>query len=198
MLPRLATLSPLPLVAGMRRRRPRVTRRGRGLVPVLLMTVLAVGCGGGADTGTGGQAAQTTAAAGDVRNNLRGVCPDPVVIQTSWFPQVEHAVAYQLLGKGHRLDTSKKIATGPLVAHGGIDTGVRLQVRAGGPAIGDQQVSAQMYLHKSITLGMLATDETVQNSLRQPTTAVMAPFVNDQRIPPGWGQVIPPGLVCCG
>jgi hypothetical protein len=151
-------------------------RRGRRwLAPMLLISILAAGCGGGSATGTGGQAVRGAAASGDALD-LRGDCPGTVVLQTSWFPQVEHAVAYQSLGAGYTLDPNKKVATGPLVAHGGVNTGVRLQIRAGGPAIGDQQVSAQMYVDKSITLGMLPTDETVQNSLRQPTTAVMAPF----------------------
>ena len=48
--------------------------------------------------------------------------------------------------------------TGPLVAHG-VDTGVRIEIRAGGPAIGSQQVSAQMYADRSITLGMIPLDE---------------------------------------
>jgi hypothetical protein len=113
------------------------------------------------------------------RLNLAGVCPAKVVVQTSWFPQVEHAAVYQLLGAGYTLDLRKKIATGPLVAHGGVDTGVDIEIRAGGPAIGDQLVSARMYTDRSIMLGMLATDETVQNSVRQPTTAVFAPFDTD-------------------
>jgi hypothetical protein len=160
---------------------PRRTRTGRQrrrpLLPLLVAGLLILtACGsGGPASGEGGQSAGRQAAAGDALN-LRDVCPATVVVQTSWFPQVEHAVAYQLLGKGYSLNTNKKIATGPLVAHGGIDTGIKLQIRAGGPAIGNQQVSAQMYVDKAITLGMLATDETVQNSLRQPTTAVMAPF----------------------
>jgi hypothetical protein len=153
---------------------PHLQRRRRLallLVPVLLVLTA---CASGPASGEGGQPARQPAAAGDAFN-LRGVCPDTVVIQTSWFPQVEHPV-YQVLGKGYTPDTRKKTATGPLVAPGGIDTGVKIQIRAGGPAIGNQQVSAQMYVDKSITLGMLATDETVQNSIRQPTTAVMAPF----------------------
>jgi hypothetical protein len=150
-------------------------QRRRRLAPLLVPVLLVLtACASGPASGEGGQPARQPAAAGDAVN-LRGVCPDTVVIQTSWFPQVEHPV-YQVLGKGYTLDTNKKTATGPLVARGGIDTGVKIQIRAGGPAIGNQQVSAQMYVDKSITLGMLATDETVQNSLRQPTLAVMAPF----------------------
>ena len=58
--------------------------------------------------------------------------------------------------------------TAPLVA-GGTDTGVELEIRSGGPAIGFQQVSAQMYADKTITLGLVSTDEAIQNSAQQPT-----------------------------
>lgn len=84
-------------------------------------------------------------------------------------------MAYQLLGKGYTVDAAKKTVTGPLVS-GGVNTGVKLQVRAGGPAIGFQQVSAQMYADRSITLGMVPLDEAIQNSKEQPVTGVMTPY----------------------
>jgi hypothetical protein len=71
------------------------------------------------------------------------------------------------------VDKAKKVVTGPLVA-GGTDTGVKVEIRSGGPAIGFQTVSAQMYLDKKITLGYVSTDEAVQLSKDQPTTAVVA------------------------
>jgi hypothetical protein len=109
------------------------------------------------------------------------VCPDPVVVQSSWFPQAEHGAVYQLLGKGYTVDARHKSVTGPLVASG-VDTGVRLQVRAGGPAIGFQQTSAQMYADRSITLGMLNTDELVQQSTATPVLGVVAPLDLDPQV----------------
>src|SRR5947207_4287987 len=153
----------------------------RHLLPVgvgAALVLVASACGGGTSTGTGGQAAQVAAGAADTAS-LRGVCPSTVVMQTNWFPQVEHASAYQLLGAGYTVNAGKKTVTGELIAHGGVDTGVKAEIRAGGPAIGNQQPSAQMYLDHSITLGMNATDETVQNAVHQPTVAVLAPFEID-------------------
>jgi hypothetical protein len=103
------------------------------------------------------------------------VCPDTVVIQTDWFPESEYGNLYQLLGPGYKIDKAKKRVTGPLVASGQ-DTGVKVEIRTGGPAIGFQQVSAQMYADKSITLGQVSTDEAIQNSKSQPTVAVVAPL----------------------
>jgi hypothetical protein len=64
---------------------------------------------------------------------------------------------------------------GPLVAEG-TDTGVRLEVRSGGPATGFELVSAQLYKDKSITLGQVNTDEAVRFSAKQPTMGVVAPM----------------------
>jgi hypothetical protein len=67
------------------------------------------------------------------------------------------------------------VLSGPLVASGQ-DTGVKVEIRTGGPAIGYQTVSAQMYADKSITLGQVNSDEAIQNSKSQPTLTVMAPL----------------------
>ena len=54
-------------------------------------------------------------------------------------------------------------------------------MRLGGPFIGFQPVSAQMYQDTSITLGYVPTDEAVQLGEKLPTTAVVAPLdINPQ------------------
>jgi hypothetical protein len=110
--------------------------------------------------------------------DLRGVCPDPVVIQTSWFPESTHGGLFQLLGPKPKVDAEKKRITGRLVARGA-DTGVGLEIRAGGPALGYQQVPAQVYLDKTITLGQVASEEAVAYAVEQPTLAVVAPLEID-------------------
>jgi hypothetical protein len=104
------------------------------------------------------------------------VCPDTIVVQEGWQPEAEMGEWYQLLGSGYRLDTGRKRVTGPLVVNGK-DTGVKLEIRSGGPAVGFQPVSALMYLDRSIHIGMMATDEAVEAVGRgQPVTAVAAPL----------------------
>jgi hypothetical protein len=159
---------------------PPPRQRGR-LVPLLVATLLILtACASGPASGEGGQPARQQAAVGDALN-LRGVCPATVVVQSSWFPQAEHGALYQLLGKGYRIDAKHKSVTGPLVASG-VDTGVQLQIRAGGPAIGFQQVSAQLYADRSITLGMLNTDELVGQSATAPMLGVVAPLDLDPQV----------------
>ena len=145
-----------------------------GLAVLAVTALVAAGCGGGGDDGATPQAPAATAASGDAVN-LKGVCPDTVVVQTDWDPESEYGVYYHLLGPNPKIDTKKKLVSGPLVA-GGKDTGVRLEVRTGGPSIGFEPVSSQMYKDTSITLGQVSTDEAIRFSNKQATQAVVAPM----------------------
>ena len=49
-------------------------------------------------------------------------------------------------------------------------------MRLGGPSIGFEPVSSQMYKDTSITLGQVSTDEAIRFSDGQPTQAVVAPM----------------------
>ena len=150
--------------------------RPRKLVPVAagLTLLLAAAACTSSGTDSSDNSAPAPKASGEALS-LKGTCPDTVVIQTDWFTESEYGGVYQLLGPGYTVDTKKKLLRGPLVASGQ-DTGVQVEIRNGGPAIGYQQVSAQMYADKSITLGQVNTDEAVQNSKTQPTLAVVAPL----------------------
>jgi hypothetical protein len=145
-------------------------------------TFLAAALGIAVAAGAAACASSTSAAAPAVnlsktpaRYNLKAAgCPSTIVLQTDWDPEAEHGGQYEMLGPNPAINTSAKEITGELVAHGGIPTGVQLQIRAGGPAIGYQSVTAEMYQDSSITLGYLATDAQVAESKTQPTVAVMA------------------------
>ena len=127
------------------------------MFPRLLAAGLAVltvtACGSGATPA----APPATAAAGP----LAGVCPATVVVQTDWFPEAEYGAYFQMLGENPQFDGETKKVTAPLV-DGGTPTGVQLEIRFGGPAIGFQQVSAQLYADKTITLGLVSTDEAIE------------------------------------
>jgi len=140
------------------------------------VALLASGC----SSASGSDTSQAPAAA-NATLNLKGVCPDPVVVQSSWFPQAEHAAVYQLLGAGYRVDAAHKRVVGPLTV-GGKSTGVRLEVRAGGPAVGNQTAAALMYQDPSITLGMANPDQIIQLSKDQPVVGVVAPLELDPQI----------------
>ncbi len=114
--------------------------------------------------------------------DLSAVCPSPVIIQTDWNPEAEHGGAYILVGDDYTLDSDNFIVTGNLVAHGGADTGVDVEIRTGGPAIGYGQVTAQMYLDTDIHLGLVSTDEAVANFTDLPMVAVLSPLEKNPQI----------------
>jgi len=107
--------------------------------------------------------------------DLAAVCPATIVVQAAWTPEAEHGALYHLLGQTYTIDDGAKKVSGPLVAQGK-DTGVKVEIRAGGPAIGFQNAGAQMYADPSIMLGQVATDDAIGLSAKQPVIAVAAPF----------------------
>jgi hypothetical protein len=125
--------------------------------------------------GTAPVAAQT--AASPYSTPLKGVCPDTVVGQTNWWPEPDHGGLYQLIGPNGTEDITKNTYSGPIGT-----TGVNLEIRAGGPAIGFQTVTAQMYQDDSILLGMLGTDEQIGFSATQPSVAVFASYEKNPQI----------------
>jgi hypothetical protein len=147
---------------------------GRRTLPALvaLLLILATACtsAGGGDTG------QPTAGAGSSDPlDLRGVCPSTIVVQTSWTPIIESwGALYALLGPNPQEDAKRKRVTAPLVAQGK-DTGVKLELRAGGPATGFEKSTATMYSDPSIHFAVPSGfDEILQLSDKQPTIAAVA------------------------
>jgi hypothetical protein len=136
-----------------------------GAIVAAAVALTACAGGGAAEA----PSATSTAAAVD----LSGVCPAKVTIQTDWNPEADHGHLYQLLGPNPSIDANQKSVTGDLYSQGK-PTGVKVEIRSGGPAIGYQTVSSQMYKDKDITLGYVTTDEAVQLSNSLPTTAVFA------------------------
>src|SRR5262245_44718531 len=159
-------------------------RRTMLTLPVAAALVLAAcgSSGGGSSSGTTAASGASGGGSVGVAGSLKGVCPDTVVLQTDWNPESEHGDLYEMVGDGYTVDAGKFRVTGPLVSKGA-DTGVKIQVRSGGPAIGFQQVTAQLYSDPSIMLGFVSTDEAISHSVDFPTHAVVAPFnINPQII----------------
>jgi hypothetical protein len=146
-------------------------RRSLAALVASLLLLAACSSGGGGDTG---QQAAGAAGSSDPLD-LRGVCPSTIVVQTSWDPSIESFGAlYALLGPNPQIDSKKKRVTAPLTAQGK-DTGVKLELRAGGPAIGFEKATTQLYADTDIHLAVpSATDEVIQLSKTQPSLAVLA------------------------
>ena len=103
-------------------------------------------------------------------------CPDPIVIQTDWFPEAEYGATYELFGEGtYVIDKDNRSVSGTL-HDGGTDTGIGLEVRTGGPAIGFTPVASHMYTDSSITLGYANTEGQITRFDSAPLLSVVAPL----------------------
>ncbi|HKE99222.1 MAG TPA: ABC transporter substrate-binding protein [Actinomycetes bacterium] len=160
-----ASPSHLPPAGARARRKPpgpgrpswRPGRRARGAVAAVLVAL--AGCGGHARHG----------------GSLAGACPDPVVVQTDWFPGPEYGALYQLIGARGRVEQGAY--RGPLG-----DSGVRLEIRPGGTALAGDSVAARMYQDPAILLGSVSTDESVRDSGELPTVGVVSPLDRSPRV----------------
>ena len=127
-------------------------------------------------------ASSDTTAGGAAPVDLAAVCPDPLVIQTNWFPEGEHGGLYEMVGEGYTVDTDQQVVRGPLLT-GGQDTGIDIELRAGGSAIGNQPVSVVQYTDDSIHLGHANTEGQLLRYDETPVLAVVAPMeINPQMI----------------
>ncbi|GAA5126444.1 ABC transporter substrate-binding protein [Pseudonocardia adelaidensis] len=148
-----------------------IRRSGPIAATVLAVALVLSACGGGGDESgaAAGPAAPAAEAGGPL--DLTGACPAKVVLQQDWQPEAEHGSMYSLVGPDYQIDTSTKTVTGSLVTQG-VDTGVDVEVRPGGPNVGFQPVPALMYLDDTITLGAVNSDAAIAAFADQPTVAV--------------------------
>jgi hypothetical protein len=103
-------------------------------------------------------------------------CPDPIIIQTDWYPESEYGATYELFGDGiYLIDNENRSVSGTL-HDGEVDTGIGLEVRTGGPAIGFTPVASHMYTDTSITLGYANTEGQITRFDSAPLLSVVAPL----------------------
>jgi hypothetical protein len=112
--------------------------------------------------------------------DLADVCASPVVVQTDWYPQAEHGGVYELLGDDYTVDAQNGSTTGSLVLQG-TDTGVDLEIRAGGPFI-ESPVVTELFLDDAITFGFVGSDVALSRYGEAPTLAVFNALVINPQV----------------
>jgi hypothetical protein len=162
-------------------RRTRTTRLIAGAVALGLGIAA---CGG--DDDAADESAETVVDEQDDQDEpaagvLAEVCPSPLVIQTDWFPESEYGAVYNLIGDDYEVDTAQKVVTGTLVSEG-VGTGIDVEVRTGGPAIGFASPRVQMYSDDSIHLGFSTLDEGALTFESAPLISVVAPLEKNPQI----------------
>ena len=91
-------------------------------------------------------------------------CPSNLVIQTDWWPEIEHAGTYQLIGPGGNIDQETFRYSGPIqeqYAVGGIET---VEIRAGGDAVSFTPVTTVMYEDSDVTLGYVNASDAMRDA----------------------------------
>ena len=130
-------------------------------------------CGGSssdtAATDTSAVESSTTVAS---EVSLADVCPATVVVQTDWFPESEHGGVYELMGSDYSASKDTGAVVGSLT-YRGVDTGVDLEIRAGGPFL-QIPVVTQMFQDDAIMFGYVGTDVAIKTHLDTPTLAVFS------------------------
>ncbi|MGW5572471.1 nitrate ABC transporter substrate-binding protein [Nocardia thailandica] len=147
-------------------KKPNTLRRLGAAAAAVLLAGTVAACSGDTDP-----AAPVALDPAPADQRLDGLCPDTVAVQLQWSPETDSGPIFGLLGPGYTVDADNNKITGPLVT-GGRDTGVKLEIRAGGPAIGFQTVPSQMYVDPGITLGLAHSEHAVAAAAKQPIVAV--------------------------
>lgn len=145
-------------------------RRILALGAVLATGISLAACSSGAEPAADSSPAAPAAEAGSALD-LADACPATVVMQQDWQPEAEHGAMYSLVGEDYTIDADNKSVTGSLVAQG-VDTGVDIEVRPGGPNVNFQPVPALMHLDTDIFFGAVNTDAAIVAAADQPTVAV--------------------------
>jgi hypothetical protein len=159
---------------GWKSRRP--TRLLGATAALTVAALTAAGCSDSSTTSSGGGQAISSSAPAGQANALKGVCPDTVVFQTNWWPQAEYGGLYRLVGPDAAIDATKLKVTGPLVDNG-VDTGVKVELRAGGPANNFTPSASLLYTDSSIVFGGADLDSAAQVSgSGKPVLGVFAPL----------------------
>jgi hypothetical protein len=128
---------------------------------------------------TAAEGAATTAGEGTAAGgasvydaDLTGICPDPLVIQTDWFPEPDHGYTYQAIGTEGEVDATTGTYSGPLA-----NTGITLEIRAGGPFINFSPPAQQIYADPTIFAGYADTGDVIRNAGgEQPLVSIYASY----------------------
>ena len=163
------------------------TRARAVTVSTISLALLATACGSDGKTAavTTPKAPAATAPAATnpaaTDTSLKETCPNPIVIQTDWFPEAEHGALYELIGADYKIDGDNNVVSGSLIASGGAATGIGIEVRSGGPSVGFAAPEAQMYTDPKITMGYSGTG-AANTFGKTPLLSVVAPLEKNPQI----------------
>jgi hypothetical protein len=139
------------------------------IVAGLVATTAASSASGGGTAAV--KAPGASYAATQFTTDLKGVCPNPLIVQTNWLPEADHGALYELIGSG---GTMKQYSyEGPLGS-----TGINLQILSGGPGDANLPPAATLYSGNPVVrvtpdLIMDSMEDAVMLSKKFPTVGIM-------------------------
>src|SRR6516165_6749162 len=154
--------------------------RSRSALAVSLAAIAVVVAACGSDNSSSSSAttaagAATTASGGGAAVDLSKTCPNPLVVQTDWYPEVDHWELYAAVDPASADIKGDRTVADMIDPRSGKKVGIKLEIRNGGPATQFELPVATMYKDPSILLGYVNTDTAVQFAADKPTVAVEAP-----------------------
>lgn len=151
---------------------PRPRRAIAAVAPVALAATLLAACSSDAEPGPTVDAAAASdggTADGDAESALLAACGPELTAQLPWWPGVDYAFLFQLIGSDGEIDADENSYSGEIG-----DTGVTLEIRAGGPAAGFQRPQALVYQDDSIDVIVDSGGDQVGLAAGQPTVSVFS------------------------
>jgi hypothetical protein len=101
---------------------------------------------------------------GGEESAAEGPCPANVVVQTDWWPELEHGGTYQLIGPDGTTDAGNFTYSGPIAdayAVGGVET---VEIRAGGDAVSFTPVDSLLATDDDIMFGYINMSDVIKGS----------------------------------
>jgi hypothetical protein len=152
------------------------SRKLTALGIVASLGLVAAACGGDdgetAETEAPSTEAPSTEAPSTEAPSGEGPCPSNLVVQTDWWPELEHGGTYQLIGPDGTADAANFKYSGPIqpqYAAGGVET---VEIRAGGDAISFNPVTSEMQTKDEITFGYVNLSDAMKDSATAPVVGV--------------------------
>jgi hypothetical protein len=109
-------------------------------------------------------------------------CPKNLVVQTDWWPELEHGGTYQLIGPSGTADAKKFIYSGPIAGKykvGGVET---VEIRAGGDATSFTPNATLLETDDTITFAYINLSDVFADAAKVPMVAVAKTLDQDPQM----------------
>ena len=159
-------------------------RKTTAALLVLSLGIVAAACGDDEETTEATDAPEATEAEGSTETTAAAVdggdavCPENLVIQTDWYPELEHGGTYQLIGPDGVADKDTISYSGPVqpqYAVGGLKT---IQIKT----INFDKANSSQLLDGDADMAYIGLGDVIKDSAAIPMVAVMKTLDKDPQM----------------